>query len=74
MFKSLCVSTQSDIRINSLEKIGGNFYIIEEYQCTNLFNRIIFEEGVSEIVLNKNSGPMNGKIDPKNLANKIDTQ
>ena len=69
MFRSLGVSTHSDIRINSLEKIDGNFYIIEEYQHTNLFNRIIFGEGVSEIVLNKNPGPMNGKIDPKNPAN-----
>jgi hypothetical protein len=71
VFRSPDVSTQSDIRINNLEKIDGNFYMIDEYQSNNLFNRIIFEKGVSEIVLNKNSGPMNGKIDPKNPANKI---
>ncbi len=53
VFRSPGVSTQSDIRINSLEKIDGNFYIIEEYQYTNLFNRIIFEKGVSEIILKK---------------------
>ena len=71
-FRSLGILSDSDVKINSLEKENDYFKITCEYQYRNLFDKFSFDDGTFDISVSESTlQPTNVKITPNKKAFKM---